>query len=274
MKRIQKSRSTGLLTLAFLLLAIILLSAIAGTVLWAKPDNPNKPNKPEKPEEPFPHFVEADFKIWIGNGNLGSPEDIVLQPYGDPEMDYLFVEDYTDYYGDFWIPTNSKAPGGDWSITLGRVNEGDTAAPYCGTYNINDQSLLDALNLQGDFDIDNQDLWMFYIGHITKTLLNEDDRKPVDADFWWIQIVWETDSTVEIPNPGGEPDPLIFQHQYILEGKTNRDLEPEGVYDENTDTWTITFDIVFELKENISAWPVKFWEGPLSFTVEIQRILP
>jgi len=273
-KKPLNSRSTLLFVLVFVLIATVLVSAIAVTVLWAKPNNPNKPNKPEKPEDPCPEFVEADFKIWIGNGDLGSPEDVVLRPYGDPEMDYLFVDDYKDYIADSWIPTNSKAPGGDWSITLGRVNMGDTAAPYCGTYDINDQSLLDALNFQGDFDVDNQDVYMFYIGRSTKALLSEDDRKPSDVDYWWVQIVWVTESTVEIPNPGGEPDPMIFPHRYILSGKTDMDLAPEGLYDESSDAWTITFDTIFELKENSSEPSIKFWEGQLSFTVEIQRILP
>jgi hypothetical protein len=273
-KKPLNRRSTLLFGFVFVLIATVLVSAIAVTVLWAKPNNPNKPNKPEKPEEPLPDFVEADFKIWIGDGGLGSPEDVVLRPYGDPEMNYLFVQDYVDYYSDFWISTNSKAPTGDWHITLGRVNDGDTAAPYCGTYDINDQSLLDALNLQGDFDIDNQDVYMLAIQHSTKALLADDDRKPSDVDYWWIQLVWATESTVEVPNPGGEPDPMIFPHMYILDGKTNINLEPEGVYDEVNGAWTITFDTVFELLENNNEPSNKFWEGPLSFTVEIQKILP
>ena len=242
MKKTVNRRST-IFILVFLLITAVLVSAIAVTVLWAKPNNPNKPNKPE---ESCPDFVEADFKIWIGNGNIGLPEDVVLRTYGSPEMDYLFVEDYIDYEGDSWIPTKSKAPGGGWGITLGRVNMGDTAASYCGTYDINDQCLLDALNMQGDFDIDNQDAYMFYIGRSTKALLSEDDRKPSDVDYWWIQIVWETDSTVEIP-PSGGPDPMIFPHRYVLSGKTEMDLTPEGFYDESTDTWTVAFDTLFEL---------------------------
>jgi hypothetical protein len=197
-----------------------------------------------------------------------------LQPYGDPEMDYLFVGDYMDYASASWIPTKSKSPGGGWGITLGRVNMGDTAAPYCGTYDINDQSLLDALNLQGDFNIGDQDVYMFFICHYTKALLSEDDHKPSDVDYWLIQIVWETEGTVEIPNPGGEPDPMIFPHRYSLDGKTDVDLTPEGFYDENTDTWTVTFDTRFELKENSSEPSIKFGEGQLNFTVKIQRILP
>ena len=263
------------ITILFLTIAA---SLFLSPVLLAKPNNPNKP---EKPEEPLPDLVEADFKIWIGNGDLGLPEDVVLRPYGDPALDYLFVE---DYLGGSWVPppTKSKAPREGWGITLGRVNMGNTAAPYCGTYDINDQSLLDALNLQGDFDIDNQDVYMLSIGRETKAYLMEDDPKPSNVDYWHIKIVWETDNIItEVPNPGGEPDPIIVPHRYFLDGKTNTDLEPEGVYDENTDAWTVAFEIVFELFENTGeidpeGWDIhnKLWEGSLSFTVKIQRILP
>jgi hypothetical protein len=273
----QKSRSIHLLPFAFLLITLILISAISGTVLWAKPDNTNKPDNKGKPSS---DLVEANFKIWIGNGDLGSPEDVVLQPYGDPEMDCLLAEDWV---GGDWVPpsTKSRAQSGGWGITLGRVNMGNTAASYCGTYDINDQSLLDALNLQGDFEINNQDVYMLNINRETKALLSEDDHKATDVDYWRIVIVWETERMMEVPNPWGEPDPMIVPHHYILDGKTNMNLEPEGVYDENTDTWTVTFDTVFELFENTGeiddeGWDIlnNLWEGPLSFTVEIQRILP
>ena len=272
----QKSKSTCLLLFAFLLITLILVSAISGTSLGAKPDNPNKSDNKGKPSS---ELVEADFKIWIGNGDLSSPEDVVLQPYSDPEMGCLLADDWV---GGDWVPpsTKSKAQSGGWGITLGRVNMGNTAASYCGTYDINDQSLLDALNLQGDFEIDDQDVYMLAINRETKALLSEDDPKASDVDYWRIEIVWETDRTIEVPNPWGEPDPMIVPHHYILDGKTNMDLEPEGVYDENTDTWTVTFDTMFELFENTDeidpeGWDVhnKLWEGQLGFTVEIERIL-
>ena len=80
----------------------IILSLFFSPVLLAKPNNPNKP---EKPEKPLPDLVEADFKIWIGNGDLNFPEDVVLQPYGDPEIDYLLAE---DWMGGSWVPPPTK----------------------------------------------------------------------------------------------------------------------------------------------------------------------
>lgn len=260
-----------LITILFL---TITASLFFSPVLLAKPNNPNKP------EKPLPDLVEADFKIWIGKGDLSSPEDVVLQPYGDPEIDYLLAE---DWMGGSWVPpsTKSKAPREGWGIHLGRVM-GNVGALYCGTYDINDQSLLNALNLQGDFDVDNQDVYMLFIGRETKAYLMEDDPKPSNVDYWHIKIVWETDNIIkEVPNPGGEPDPIIVPHRYFLDGKTNMDLEAEGVYDVNTDAWTVAFETVFELFENTGeidpeGWDIhnKLWEGPLSFTVQIQRILP
>ena len=91
-----------------------------GTTVWAKPDKPGKPlSEPEK----------FNYQIWVGNGPLGSPEDVVLQPYD--ELDHLVVEDVG--YSGIWLPppTKGKKHIEGWSIFLEKP-EGD----YCGTYDI------------------------------------------------------------------------------------------------------------------------------------------
>jgi hypothetical protein len=242
---------------------ILLVSSMIGTTVWAK-GKPNRPGKP--PSEKF------DYQIWIGNGPLGSPEDLVLQSYD--ELDHLVVENVG--YSGRWLPPPTKGKKNivGWSIGLEK-SEGD----YCGTYDINDQSLVDALYLNEDFDIDDQDVYRFYIRHLTKEYWTEDNPNPSKADFWHIIIQWEA-GTLSIPN---DPDPIIIPHFSILDGKTDTGLEPEGVYDENADTWTITFDTAeFELYENTTepddpdtgSVLNKLWDGQLSFTVEIRRILP
>jgi hypothetical protein len=256
------SRSTRLLAFVFLLLAIVLISAITVVVLWAKPDNPNKPNNTGKPEESLPDYVVADYKIWIGTGNLASPEDVILQPFGDPVIDYLFIDD--ENCG-LWLPRppkkGNKPVEGGWDVYLGNVNIGPSEEPeYCGTYQINNQGLLNKLNDVGIYpeDVD------VIIGHYEGDLRTVDNPDPIDADFWHIRIGWVVDNTL-----------------YTLNGETERGPEPEGEFDEITDTWTVTFDTSYELLEwtgevnpetgNIET---KIWEGQLSFTVEIQRILP
>ena len=69
------------------LLLLLLLSSMIGTTVWAKLDKPDKPGKPSPPEPEF-----ADFKIWIGSGELDPPEDIVLQSYDDPLDDDLLID--------------------------------------------------------------------------------------------------------------------------------------------------------------------------------------
>ena len=258
------SRSTRLFALVLLLLAIVLVSAITVVALSAKPDNPNKPESPGKPEEPLPDYVEADYKIWIGTGNLNPSEDVALQPFGDPVIDYLSVED--ENCG-LWLPRppkkGNKPVEGGWAVYLGNVNPTPGEEPeYCGTYQINDQGLLNELNEVGIYpeDADANDV---IINHYEGDLRTVDNPDPVDADFWYIRIGWVVDNTL-----------------YTLIGETERGPEPEGEFDETTDTWTVPFDTLFEFLEftgeidpetgNIT---IKLWEGQLSFTVKIQRAL-
>jgi hypothetical protein len=111
--------------LAILLITIILLSLFIGTNLLAKPNNPNKPANPGKPEEPLPEEEGTNFEIWIGNGNLDPPEDVVLQPYGNPEKDYLIAyrERHDGWDEGIWLPLPSKKgnkpQSGGWHVVLG-----------------------------------------------------------------------------------------------------------------------------------------------------------
>jgi len=250
----MNSRSNRLFAFVLLLLGIVLVSAITVGVLWAKPDNPNKPESPGKPDESLPDYVEADFKIWIGNGDVDPPEDVVLQPFGDPVIDYLFVDDWN---GGLWLPRppkkGNKPVEGGWSVDLGMMNLPPGEEPeYCGTYQINDQGLLNKLNEVGIYPEDT-DANSVSILHYEGDLRTVDNPDPVDADFWRIGITWVVDNTL-----------------YRLDADTEFGSEPEGEFDEINDAWTVTFDTVFELY----ARDNKIWEGPLSFTVEIQRILP
>ena len=248
------SRSNRLFTLVLLLLGIVLVSAITVGVLWAKPDNPNKPESPGKPDESLPDYVEADFKIWIGNGDVDPPEDVVLQAFGDPVIDYLFVDDWN---GGLWLPRppkkGNKPVEGGWSVSLGNVNIAPGEEPeYCGTYTINNGDLLNELNEVGIYPED-MDANYVTILHYEGDLRTPENPDPVDADFWRIRITWVVDNTL-----------------YKLDAETEMGPEPEGEYDETSDTWIVIFDTVFEL----SVSDNNIWEGPLSFTVEIQRILP
>ena len=155
MKKTMDRRSTRLFALVLLLIAIVLASAITVTVLWAKPDNPNKPDNTGKPEEPLPDNVEADFKIWIGNGDLASPEDVVLQPYGDPVIDYLFVDDWD---GGNWLPKTKGKKDGGWQVFLGAVNLAPGEEPeYAGTYDVTSQDLIDKLVEIGFYPINDKE---------------------------------------------------------------------------------------------------------------------
>jgi hypothetical protein len=262
-KTIKDRKSIRVWTFVFVSMLILLLSSMIGTTVWAK-GKPDKPGKPEQPEA-------ADFEIRIGNGELNSPEeeDVVLQPYDG--KDYLLVE---DWLGGYWLPppTKGKVPREGWSIFLGQQYVGND---YCGTYDINDQSLIEALNDNEAFDINNQDVYMLYIRHCLEEYWTEDNPRPSKADFWHLIIQWEVGTWI-YPNP-----PLyVIPRFLILSGNTNMDTEWEGTYDENADTWTVTFDNAeFELYENTTepddpdtgSVLNKLWDGQLSFTVEIKR---
>jgi hypothetical protein len=187
---------------------------------------------------------------------------------------------------EFWLPPpteeNSEFEGG-WYLDLGNVNLGlDEEPEYCGTCEINDQDLIEKLIEIGIYSIKDKDIHSIIIGHETGNLWwrGEDDVGPL-ADFWHFILQWEI-GTLEIPNPEWTPDPIIVPHLLALEGETDRGIEPEAEYNEITDTWTVTFDTMFELSENTvesigseTGWFTnKLWEGTLGFTVEIQRILP
>ncbi len=211
----MNSRSTRLFAFVLLLLAIVLVSGITVVALWAKPDNPNKPDNTGKPEESLPDYVEADFKIWIGTGNLDPPEDVVLQSFGDPVIDYLFVDDWN---GGLWLPLppkkGNKPVEGGWSAFLGNVNLAPGEEPeYCGTYVINDEDLLNELNEVGIYPED-MDANYVDITHYEGDIRTEENPDPFDADFWSIRITW-----------------VVGNNLYELVLLTEMGPEPEGEFD-------------------------------------------
>ncbi len=231
--------------------------------MWAKPRKAGRP--PSEPEK-------FDYQIWIGNGPLGSPEDLVLQSYGDPPKDHLVVENVS--YSGRWLPppTKGKKNIEGWTIGLEK-SEGD----YCGTYDIHKQGLIDALIANEIYPINDKDVFRFYIGHrLTLPWTGDVPPHPSEkADYWHILIQWEV-GTWDNPNP----PPDVIPRFLMLEGDTDTGPEPEGVYDENADAWTVTFDIAeFELYENTTepddpdtgSVLNKLWDGQLSFTVKIKR---
>jgi len=236
---------------------ILLLSSMIGTTVWAKPDKPGKPSRPE-PEK-------FDYQIWIGNGPLGSPEDLVLQSYD--ELDHLVVENVG--YSGRWLPppTKGKRNNEGWSVGLEK-SEGD----YCGTYEINKPDLIAALDLNGIFDINEKDVYRFYLGHSLTSYWTEDDPRPSQADFWHIMIQFELGTFFEVPE---SYPPFVVPHFLVLEGNTDTGLEPEGEYDEPNDTWTVYFsEAWFRVIKNSESGEIEeLWTGQLSFTVKIERTL-
>ena len=247
--------------------AVILVSAIVITVLGAKPNKPDT----GKPEEP-PVTVEAGFKIWIGIGDLGSPEDVVLQPYGEPEIDYLFIEKWDEGLWPPLSPTKVKVPeeeGG--AVFIGAVNLAPGEEPeYSGTYDIADQDLIDVLEDIGFYPIKDQDTLCLMMVRYKGTF--GQGKTKTEVDYWRFTIQWQI-GTYEPENPeDGSGHPLVYQ----LEGETEKGPESEAEYDEANDSWTMFFNNVnFKFEENLAepGWVLNtLWEGPLSFTVEIQRI--
>jgi hypothetical protein len=237
-----------------------------GITVWAKkPDNPGKPSSPE------PDI--ADYQIWIGNGPLGSPEDVVLQPYGDPPtQDHLVVEDVG--YSEGWLPppTKGKKHIEGWSILLEKT-EGD----YCGTYDIfNNNGLIKTVTDNDFWPIKDQDVYRISIIHslISPETPEDNPARPrANADYWSIRIQFENGTFFEVP--GSEP-PFMVPYFLVLEGNTDTGLEPEGEYDENKDTWTVSFnEALFRvITWSSESWDeIELWTGQLSFTVEIKRTL-
>jgi len=250
-KTIKDSKSIRVCTFVFVLMLILLLSSMIGTTVWAK-GKPDKPGKPEQPEA-------ADFEIRIGEGS--GTQDITLNP---PDS-FLYVENEV---GGYWLPppTKGKAPREGWGVGLGPEGEGD----YCGKYIINDSELANIMTSEG-FDSD-LEAYRFNIFHSVETNFQKGE-----GDYWRIGIQWEVGTWV-YPNP----PPYVIPRFLILSGNTNMNAEWEGTYDETADTWTVTFDNAeFKLYENTTepddpdtgSVLNKLWDGQLSFTVEIERIL-
>jgi len=244
------NKSTRTLAFTFLLMTIFLLSLTVGTIAGAKPNNPNKPEIPPGHQT----NMISDFKIWIGNGNLGSPEDVVLQPYGYPEMNYLLKED-KPYWEPSWLPYTRKKGEGDWSIEF--YQQLGPYQDYCGTYNIANKlggpgyeevALFDTMVAHG-FSSE-LEAWQFSLIHFTP----ERER---EGDFWRLHISW-----------------IVGEHVLLaVSGLTNEDSVWEGVYDQDSDTWTVAFDNEwFKLDKVINDVPTTVWAGPLCFTLKIQRI--
>jgi hypothetical protein len=70
-------------------------------------------------------WIETDFKIWIGKGELDSPEeeDVILQTHDG--KDYVVVK--SPMSEEFWLPLpteeNAEFEGG-WYLELGNINLG------------------------------------------------------------------------------------------------------------------------------------------------------
>jgi len=250
---IKNSKSVRVYAFVFVLVPILLLSSMIKTTVCAKTGKPDEPGK--TPSEP----AAADFEIRIGEGT--GTQDITLNP---PES-FLYVENEV---GGYWLPppTKGKAPREGWGVGLGPEGEGD----YCGKYVINDSELTNIMTSNG-FDSDLE----AYHFHISHRVGNNPGKG--EADYWHIVIQWEVGTWV-YPNP----PPDVIPRFLILEGNTNMNTEWEGEYDEIADTWAVTFDNAeFELYENTTEQDDpnmgsvlnKLWDGQLSFTVEIKRIL-
>jgi hypothetical protein len=231
-------------------MVLLVLSSMIGATGWAK--------KPVNPGSPSPEPETFDYHIWIGKGPLGSPEDVGLQSYGVSPKDYLVVEDVG--YSGRWLPppTRGKKHLEGWGIVLEK-SEGE----YCGTYEIHDASLIDAVTENGFWPINEQDVYCFAIHHCLT----------LPTDYWSIMIQFEN-GTVYCPWPEIDPS-FVVPYFLVLEGNTDTGLEPEGVYDENTDTWTVSFNEVwFRLItwSSESCDEIEVWAGQLSFTVKITRL--
>jgi hypothetical protein len=215
--------------------------------VWAK--------KPANPGSPSPEPETFDYHMWIGKGPLGSPEDVVLQSYGVPPKDYLVVEDVE--YSGRWLPPPRKGKKHleGWSIGLEKPD-----GKYCGTYEIHDASLIDAVTENGFWPINEQAVYRISIQH-RLTLSG--------TDSWYIMIQFEN-GTVFSPLPEIDPS-FMVPYFLVLQGETDTGVEPEGVYDEVTDTWTVSFNEVwFHVLKNWSE-NEEVWTGRLSFTVNITR---
>jgi len=224
---------------------ILLVSSMIGATVWAKPGKPDKPGKPS-----HPRIEAANFEIRIGEGS--GTQDIALYPLNSP----LYVENEV---GGYWLPPPTKGKTREgWGVGLGPEG-GD----YCGKYIINEEELATLLNGKGV----NSELeaYRFSIYHATQS-----HQRFGEGDYWHIGIQWEV-GTFEIPDP-----PFVLPYFLILSGDTNTDTEWEGEYDETTDTWTVYFNNAwFWLHETTGFDEIEpIWDGPLSFTVEIKRILP
>ena len=215
--------------------------------------------KPDKPGKPSPEPETFDYQIWIGNGLLGRPEDVVLQPYGEPEINYLLVKDVE--YSERWLPppTKGKYNIESWIVDLESVSPEGEPGDYCGTYIINNLELEGILAAHG---IDSGvEAYAFRIAHST-----QNHPQLGENDYWYIGISWQVGTLAP-----SYPD---IPHLHALVGETNRDTEWGGVYDEVNDTWTVTFDNVeFWLIENTENYGeiIELWHGQLSFTVKITR---
>ncbi|MHA2428065.1 MAG: hypothetical protein ACXADB_08595 [Candidatus Hermodarchaeia archaeon] len=221
-----------------------------GTTVWAK-GKPDKP--PGKPSPPEPK--KANYNIWIGE--VG--QDIFLN---SPSP--LPVENVV---GGDWLPppTKRKYALESWSVDLLSLDPPEGPGDDCGKYIIYHEELAVKLVEYG-VKLE-EEAYAFIIEHRSQ------NNQYGEYDCWFLGIAWQVgtfDSDPDIP------------HLIILMGSTDgitdmdhMDPEWEGVYNENDDTWIVTFDKaefgVFENTET-GGLPV-LWKVDLSFTVKIERTL-
>jgi hypothetical protein len=124
--------------------------------------------------------------------------------------------------------------------------------------------LVEALNIHPDQTIINRDALAYGF-----TLYHNTQNRPhlAENDYWYIGITWQVGTLSSDPET---------PHLHSLMGRININAEWEGVYDKINDIWTVTFNnaefVVIGNCENGGDIEL-IWEGTLSLTVNITRIL-
>jgi len=215
------------------------------TTVWAK-GKPDKP--PGKPSDPEP--VIADYIIEIGKVD----EDIILD-----SPSYISFEDVD---GGYWLPP-PPTKGKSQKERVWRIGTVEVMEISC-TYTIADVPTSDPQydglsTILADHGVDvNTESLFFMIEHVYTRVSSAGV-----SDYWQIGIAWEVSH-----------EPNTDSHIHAIMCMTNIDAEWEGEYDENTDTWIVTFEdaeaVLVENPDGIGDMDL-LWEWTLSFTVTITR---
>lgn len=242
----------------FLSILMLLLSAVMGTIVWAK----GKPASPVKPVETW------DLKIRIGIGELngeGNPEDVVLETPAHDDGVYLFAEDVPCSGGLWNLPKKTGGYPNKNNYLAAAVSLYAYDGDDCGTYQLADVEGYDSDGQPASLDnfpLENDDIVFVSIRHHVWPMGE-------GMDYWTFVIQWELN-----------PDPYAYVF-YELSAWTNKDYELEGTLSEE-EGWIIPFNEADAML--YSSWidedpndgvPDNYnWMGTLSFTVQITRTLP